>query len=95
MRTGHLDVASSSPMIGRGGGKVWRAHRMKRAKIIVAAILAILLIIIVVQNRQPVATKLLFATITMPRAMLLLVSTLIGFALGLIAASYIARRRRR
>jgi len=68
---------------------------MKRAKIIVAAILAVLLIIIVVQNRQPVATKLLFATITMPRAMLLLVSTLIGFALGLIAASYIARRRRR
>ena len=66
---------------------------MKRAKIIVAAVLAILLIIIVVQNREPVATKLLFVTITMPRAMLLLVSTLMGFVLGLIAASYLARRK--
>lgn len=67
---------------------------MKRAKVIAAAILAVLLIIVVVQNRQPVVTHILFITITMPRALLLLVSTLVGFALGLIAASYVAKKRR-
>jgi len=67
---------------------------MKRAKIIAAAVIAVLLIIIVVQNRQPVVTKLLFVTVTMPRAMLLLVSILLGFGLGLLTASYLIKRRR-
>jgi putative membrane protein len=66
---------------------------MKRAKIIAGAVIAALLIVIVVQNRQPVATKLLFVTVTMPRAMLLLVSILMGFVLGLLAANYLIKRR--
>ena len=66
---------------------------MKHAKLIIAAIIAILVIIVVLQNTQAVETKLLFMEVSMPRAMLLIVTLLIGFVLGLIAASAIRRKR--
>ena len=39
-----------------------------------------------------VETKLLLVTITMPRAVLLFVTLLVGFALGLITATWLSRR---
>ena len=41
---------------------------MSRWKIAVVALVAVLAIIVVVQNTQAVETKLLFVTVTMPRA---------------------------
>ena len=59
---------------------------MRNVKIITAAILAILVVIIVVQNREPVATHLLFATVVMPHAVLLFITAGTGFALGVLLA---------
>jgi hypothetical protein len=55
---------------------------MRNLKIIVASILAIFVAIMVIQNREPVATHLLFATIVMPHAILLFITAAAGFALG-------------
>ena len=55
---------------------------MRKLKIIVASILVILVSIIVVQNREPVATHLLFATVVMPHAVLLFITAAAGFGLG-------------
>jgi uncharacterized integral membrane protein len=57
---------------------------MRNFKIIVALILAILVAIMVVQNREPVATHLFFATIVMPHAVLLFITAVAGFVLGFL-----------
>ena len=65
---------------------------MERFKLIAAAILALLGVIIILQNTEPVETRLLFATITMPRAILLLGTTLIGFILGMLVSFFFKRK---
>ena len=55
---------------------------MRNLKLITASILAILVAIIVVQNREPVATHVLFATVVMAHAILLFITSAAGFALG-------------
>ena len=62
---------------------------MKRLKLIVALILAVLLVIIIFQNHKMVKTQVLFVPIEMPLFLLLLVTMLIGFAIGLVAAERI------
>jgi uncharacterized integral membrane protein len=57
---------------------------MRNLKLITASFLAILVAIIVVQNREPVATHVLFATVVMPHAILLFITAAAGFALGVI-----------
>ncbi len=46
----------------------------------------------IVQNTEAVETKLLFISISMPRAVLLFGTLLIGFALGVLTAGRIARK---
>lgn len=65
---------------------------MTRFKIIVFAIVAILLVIVVLQNTETVETKFLLLTIPMPRAVLLFVTALGGFVLGLVAAFGFSRK---
>jgi uncharacterized integral membrane protein len=57
---------------------------MRNFKLITASVLSILVAIIVVQNREPVATHLLFATVVMPHAILLFIASAAGFALGVL-----------
>ena len=57
---------------------------MRNFKLIVASILAILVAIVVVQNRDPVATHVLFASFPMPLAILLFITAAAGFALGVL-----------
>ena len=64
---------------------------MHRYKMITIAILALLGIIIILQNTDPVVTKLLFFSITMPRAILLMGTMLIGFALGVLVSFFLKR----
>jgi uncharacterized integral membrane protein len=66
---------------------------MERFKMISIGILALLGVIIILQNTTPVETKLLFFSITMPRAILLMVTTLIGFALGVLVSFYAQRKK--
>lgn len=65
---------------------------MNRFKMISIAILTILGVIIILQNTEPVETKLLFLSITMPRAILLMGTTLIGFALGILVSFFFQRK---
>jgi uncharacterized integral membrane protein len=65
---------------------------MRDFKLIVASCLAILVAIIVVQNRDPVATHLLFATLSMPLAILLFITAAAGFALGVLLTMSLSKR---
>ncbi len=64
---------------------------MQKAKIIAATLLGILALIVVVQNTDAIETRLLFATVTMPRAVLLFGTLLVGFAGGVLVASRLVR----
>ena len=61
---------------------------MERIKLVAIAVLALLGVIIILQNTEQVETKLLFWSITMPRAILLMGTTLIGFALGVLVSLF-------
>ena len=67
---------------------------MRNLKIITASILTILVAIIVVQNREPVATHLLFATVVMPHAVLLFITAAAGLTLGLLIALSVNKKRK-
>jgi len=67
---------------------------MAKVRLIVAVVLALLVVIIIFQNTEPVETRILFATITMPRAVLLLVTTVIGFASGIIVSFLLSKRKK-
>ncbi|MEO0482646.1 MAG: lipopolysaccharide assembly protein LapA domain-containing protein [Planctomycetota bacterium] len=58
---------------------------MSRAKLIAIGVVVALVLVIVFQNMQSVETRLLFVSVTMPRALLLLVVFALGFLTGLIA----------
>ena len=57
---------------------------MKNLRLYVAIALAVLAIVLILQNLEPVETRLLFVTMVMPRAALLAVTMLIGIATGVL-----------
>lgn len=57
---------------------------MAKAKLILVTVLALAVLIVVMQNTQAVETKILFLSFTMPRALLLVSTTLVGFLLGVL-----------
>ncbi len=66
----------------------------QKVKLIIAVIASALLLILVVQNTEQVETRILLATITMPRALLLFLMALTGFIIGLLAAFSISKRKK-
>ncbi len=60
---------------------------MKNAKSFLVATLLVLVIVVVLQNTEAVETKLLFVTVSMPRALLLLITLGVGVVAGLIFGS--------
>ena len=67
---------------------------MKNLKIILIVIVAVLTVIVVLQNTAQVETRLLFVTVAMPRAILLAVTLLIGFAIGLLLGPRLVKKAR-
>ncbi len=67
---------------------------MKKLKLAAAGIIAILLAVIILQNLEPVSTRLLFATVKMPRAALLFITAAAGFALGLVGRFTFSKKRK-
>jgi uncharacterized integral membrane protein len=61
---------------------------MSKARKIIIALLVVLTVIVILQNTQAVDTKLLFVTVTMPRALLLLVTFLCGLAMGYVLSDF-------
>jgi putative membrane protein len=68
---------------------------MKQAKLIIIAVLIALTIVVILQNTAEVETRILFVTVTMPRALLLLVTFVIGAVAGMAVAAWWHRRRKR
>ncbi len=60
---------------------------MKQAKTIGLAVFALVAVIVAIQNTEAVDTRLLFVTVTLPRALLLIVTLLIGVAVGLVVGT--------
>jgi uncharacterized integral membrane protein len=65
---------------------------MNRVKMTFIAVLTIIGVIIILQNTEQVETKILFLSIAMPRAILLMGTTLIGFALGVLVSFFFKRK---
>lgn len=65
---------------------------MKQVKLILAIVLAVLGTVIILQNTASVETELLFVTVTMPRAVLLFVTLIIGFLSGVLVSLIFARK---
>lgn len=65
---------------------------MSKFKLGVSLVLVFLVIIIVLQNTEPVETRILFATVIMSRAVLLFTATLIGFFLGVLFSLAFSRK---
>ena len=65
---------------------------MKNWKSAVLAIAAILAIVVVLQNIEDATTRILFVTVTMPRAVLLFIMLAVGFIAGLLAAARMRRK---
>jgi putative membrane protein len=70
-----------------------KGSTMVTIKVIVFLVLLIIVFIIVLQNTEAVETKLLFATVTMPRALLLFTTTIIGFAAGVLVSLSLSKKR--
>jgi uncharacterized integral membrane protein len=73
-----------------------KTTNMKRAtlvQLVVSILLGVLALIIVLQNTAPVETRVLFTTVTMSGALLLLCTLVIGFIAGVAAAMVMIRRR--
>ncbi len=64
-----------------------------KIKLGVIAVLSILVLIVALQNTANVETKLLFATVTMPRAILLFVMLAIGFAIGWLSGARVSMKK--
>lgn len=61
---------------------------MKRSRLILIFFLSIFLSIVIIQNTQPVQAKITFITVEMPLILLLIITAVGGFALGILVALY-------
>lgn len=66
---------------------------LKRLKLVAVAVLALLVLIVVMQNTEAVDTRILFVTITMPRAVLLFGTLIAGFVLGIVACNRVFAKK--
>jgi uncharacterized integral membrane protein len=58
----------------------------RNLRLVSIALAVVVVLILVVQNTAEVETRILFATVTMPRAVLLVVMLAVGYVLGLLTA---------
>ncbi len=70
-----------------------KAAIVKNAKLVVGGIIALLALIIIIQNVEPVETRILFVAIRMPRALLLFLTLVLGACIGFLGGSVYVRRR--
>lgn len=65
-----------------------------KIKIAGIAILALVVLVIVLQNTEAVDTRILFVTLTMPRAALLFGTLVVGFIIGIFTAGKLIGRKK-
>jgi len=67
---------------------------LRSPKNIVIAVVLVLVVIVAIQNKETVDTKILFATISMPRSLLLFVMLAIGIVTGLLLSARSKKKQR-
>ena len=65
---------------------------MKKIKLIAIVVISIVAFIIFLQNTESVETRILFMKVSMPRAILLILTFLAGFVAGTITTSMLLRK---
>lgn len=65
---------------------------INRIRLVATGLLVLLMVIVVLQNTEAVETRLLFFSITMPRAALLFGALAIGFSSGVLVSNRIPDR---
>jgi len=65
---------------------------MKKARLVAIIVISILVFIIFLQNTESVETKILFMQVSMPRAILLILTFIVGFVAGTITTSLVLRK---
>jgi uncharacterized integral membrane protein len=63
-----------------------RSNFASNARIVAIAAAVVVVLILILQNTNDVRTRILFATVVMPQAVLLVVVLAIGFVIGLLTA---------
>lgn len=59
---------------------------MRIPRLIIAAIVVLAIVVLIIQNTEAVETRIFFITITLPRAILLGITLVLGWIVGLITA---------
>jgi uncharacterized integral membrane protein len=67
---------------------------VKNPKTITIAALVLIVLVVVLQNMERTSTDILWMTIEMPRWILLTLTLVIGFALGVITGATLMRRKK-
>jgi uncharacterized integral membrane protein len=67
---------------------------MKKVKLAGIIVFLVLTIIIVWQNKEPVDARLLLLQVRMSRALLLLLTFVLGFLTGVLVAGHFLRRKK-
>lgn len=71
-----------------------RGLLMNKAKWTLICVIAGLLAVLLLQNTEPVETRIFFSSLVMPRAFLLLATAILGFFCGVILTLVIIRKRK-
>lgn len=67
---------------------------MRNIKLVALAVAAVILLIVALQNSATATVHILFARVTMPMAMMLLVMLVCGGAIGAAITAALTRRKR-
>lgn len=70
-----------------------QSSQKSKFRLTVTITILVLALVIVLQNTESVDTKILFFTISMPRAALLLFSVLAGFAAGYVTKAIYGKKK--
>ena len=71
-----------------------KIEKKDKIKLVVLGVVAILAVIIFLQNTETVETRILFLTVKMSRALLLMLTFLLGLLTGmLVAANFLKRKK--
>jgi uncharacterized integral membrane protein len=68
--------------------------QMNKVKWTLICVIAGLLAILLLQNTEPVETRIFFTSLVMPRAFLLLATAVLGFFCGIILTLVVTRKRK-
>lgn len=67
---------------------------MKKGKLIAIVVLSVLAVIIFLQNTEVTQTRILFMTVRMSRALLLILTFALGFLTGVLVATHFLRKKK-